>query len=97
MVENTASRSVTISATQFAVVNTKDNLEVTLAADGTIVTVDNGADKEVNIASGKTLTDASFDHTVAAANIVVPDADGKKVGKFDFHRANNEIESIIYE
>ena len=75
----TANRTAIITAGEFAVVKTGNDLSVTLGA-GVGTAVVNGNNPAVNVTTGYKLTDASFDHTVvvaghedeASANIVTP-------------------------
>lgn len=75
----TANRTATITAGEFAVVNTNSNLEVTLS-NGIGVNVDS-ANKIITQKNKKTLTDSSFDHTVDSRTVVVPDASRQTVGQ----------------
>ena len=68
----TANRTATITAGEFAVVNTNSNLEVVLS-NGIGVTPA-GDNKSVTTKTDYTLTDSSLDHTAVAHNVVVPDA-----------------------
>ena len=73
----TASRAFNTTVGDFAVVNTKDNLECVMHAGlGTTE-----SDNIVSVISGKSLTDASFDHLTSDHFIIAPNADGDKVGK----------------
>ena len=77
----TAQRTAYISAGDFAVVNTKGNLQYELGAGlGTTLGVNEG-DYSVKTIAGKTLTDASFDHITSDHFIFAPDVSGTKVGK----------------
>ena len=77
----TANKTYVMTAGNFAVVNTKDNLQATLTA-GIGTTADN-ANKKITVdETSKVLTDASFDHTALSENtIIAPDAEGKNVNK----------------
>lgn len=77
MVGNTANRTATVTGGTFAVVKTSDNLAVTLGAGvGTTV---NNTTKAVTTKHNYVLTDASFDHTAGALNVVTPDTPREKV------------------
>ncbi|MBR0294313.1 MAG: hypothetical protein IJQ67_00145 [Bacilli bacterium] len=76
----TANRTYSFTAGEFAVVNTKDNLEASLGA-GLGTSADNENKKITVTNSAHVLTDASFDHTSLTQDIIAPDAEGKKVGK----------------
>lgn len=70
----TASRTFLMTAGDFAVVNTKDNLECKLLGDfGTIA--DDAAHK-ISTKDGFKLTDASFDHTDVNVPVIEPDGEG---------------------
>ena len=71
----TANRVYGFTAGQFAVVNTKDNLNCTLG-NGFGTTTSNN---EVSVTSGYKLTDASFDHTDTDLPIIIPNTEGDKV------------------
>ena len=73
----TANRTATVTGGTFAVVKTSDNLAVTLGAGvGTAV---NNTTKAVTTKHNYVLTDASFDHTAGALNVVTPDTPREKV------------------
>lgn len=81
----TANRSFTTSAGNFAVVKTNTDLVCVMTAGvGTAVndneTTTDYSDDTITLANDYVeLTDASFDHDTS--NVIVPDADGVKVGK----------------
>ena len=77
-----ANRAATVTAGEFAVVNTSSNLSVTLGAgEGTSVTTDSGETHTIGVTNGYKLTDASFDHTSLTEDIIAPDISGTKVGQ----------------
>lgn len=73
----TANRTFKMTAGDFAVVNTKNNLQATLAA-GIGTALGNPASGEYNIKLGGaySLTDASFNHNSTTLDIVEPDSEG---------------------
>ena len=73
----TANRVYGFTAGEFAVVNTKDNLNCTLA-EGFGTDVNNGS-SSVAVETGKKLTDASFDHTDTNLPVIIPNTEGDKV------------------
>ena len=78
----TASRTATIKAGKFAVVDVSDNMSVTLAAGVGVSSVNNGDTKSVTIGSDNKLTDASFDHTdTTMPYVVTPDVPRKSILK----------------
>ena len=77
----TANRVATVTAGQFAVVNTTSDLKVELDDGvGTDVTADSGSTHTITTLSNYKLTDASLDHAVTAHNIIAPDVTGELVG-----------------
>ena len=76
----TASRVATVKAGSFAVVNTTTNLSVSLASGVGTTATDSGDDHTITVTDGYKLTDAAFDHTALAHNVVAPDETGLLVG-----------------
>ena len=73
----TANRVFEMKAGQFAVVNTKNNLEaVVVPGQGTQLS----GTKDILVSGTNTLTDASVNHNSATPNIVEPDENGTAVG-----------------
>lgn len=77
----TANRTAKFNASEFAVVNTKGNLQFELGAGLGTQIIDGVNGKEVANIASKTLTDASFDHISNDHYIFAPDATGTQVGK----------------
>ena len=73
----TANRTFNFTAGEFAVVNTKNNLNAVLAS-GIGTTADN-EDHKVDVNASYTLTDASFDHTSLTEDIIIPNDEGLEV------------------
>lgn len=77
----TANRVATITAGEFAVVNTTSDLQVSLTGGvGTSIDQTNSP-REVNVTDGYVLTDGSLDHASTDHNIVAPDITGNYAGK----------------
>ena len=74
----TASRTYRLTAGDFAVVNTKDNLECVL--EGLYGTTADNEQKKITTKADYVLTDASLDHTDAKIPVTEPNADGVAVG-----------------
>ena len=79
----TANRVATVTAGEFAVVNTSSNLLVSLDDGIGTTATDNEPTHTIDVESGYKLTDCSFDHSLVAQNIVTPDITGTKVGRLD--------------
>jgi len=76
----TASRTATITAGDFAVVNTNSNLELALS-NGIGVNIPVAPSTAITAKSGYSLTDSSFDHTDTDFPVVVPNASRETVEK----------------
>ncbi|MBQ7244105.1 MAG: hypothetical protein IJS52_07885 [Bacilli bacterium] len=73
----TANRTFAMTAGEFAVINTKNNLACVLAGGvGTEATT-----TSITTKTNYILTDASFDHTETTHNIVIPNEDGDKIAR----------------
>lgn len=73
----TANRTFAMTAGEFAVINTKNNLACVLAGGvGTEATT-----TSITTKANYILTDASFDHTETTHDIVIPNEDGDKIAR----------------
>ena len=76
----TANRVATVTAGEFAVVNTTSALDVSLAT-GVGTSINNSGEvKVVTVTEGYKLTDGSLDHTDLDHSIIAPDITGNYVG-----------------
>ena len=90
VVGNTANRTAKISAGQFAVVNTNEDLDYVLAG-GVETKVNDSDDSVIDVNTGKRLTDGTVDHTSYSANptIIAPDASGVNVARIESYNIDS--------